>query len=172
MNTNRSISIFLFFLAIHSLVACTDPEAIDYPRPAYNDSAANAAAAAGMNPAGQVPGQLPGQPGAQQAALNGPAPKINPAHGQPGHRCDIAVGAPLDGSAPAPQVAGKPVVTQNPVQLSPTISQVSTTPVDANPVATPDNPVNTDKPGPSNAPETPAKPESPAPDGAAQPDKP
>lgn len=26
---------------------------------------------------------------------------VNPAHGQPGHRCDIAVGAPLDGSAPA-----------------------------------------------------------------------
>ena len=30
----------------------------------------------------------------------------NPPHGQPGHRCDIAVGAPLDGSSPvkiAPQ---------------------------------------------------------------------
>lgn len=25
-------------------------------------------------------------------------PKLNPPHGQPGHRCDIAVGAPLDGS--------------------------------------------------------------------------
>lgn len=25
---------------------------------------------------------------------------LNPAHGQPGHRCDIPVGAPLDGSAP------------------------------------------------------------------------
>jgi hypothetical protein len=29
---------------------------------------------------------------------------LNPAHGQPGHRCDIAVGAPLN-SAPAPTVA-------------------------------------------------------------------
>ena len=27
--------------------------------------------------------------------------KINPAHGQPGHRCDLAVGAPLDGTANA-----------------------------------------------------------------------
>jgi len=27
---------------------------------------------------------------------------LNPAHGQPGHRCDIAVGAPLN-SAPAAQ---------------------------------------------------------------------
>lgn len=25
-----------------------------------------------------------------------PAGNLNPAHGQPGHRCDIAVGAPLD----------------------------------------------------------------------------
>ena len=29
------------------------------------------------------------------------APGMNPAHGQPGHRCDIAVGAPLNGKAPA-----------------------------------------------------------------------
>jgi hypothetical protein len=28
--------------------------------------------------------------------LSGAKPKINPAHGQPGHRCDIAVGAPLN----------------------------------------------------------------------------
>jgi|SRR5690554_425263 len=27
--------------------------------------------------------------------------KLNPPHGEPGHRCEIAVGAPLDGSAPA-----------------------------------------------------------------------
>ena len=25
---------------------------------------------------------------------------LNPAHGQPGHRCDLAVGAPLNGSKP------------------------------------------------------------------------
>ena len=38
---------------------------------------------------------------------------INPAHGQPGHRCDIAVGAPLpSGNAPAVPV----------VQVSPQIS--------------------------------------------------
>ena len=30
-------------------------------------------------------------------AATGP---VNPAHGQPGHRCDIAVGAPLNGAAP------------------------------------------------------------------------
>ena len=38
---------------------------------------------------------------AQQPATDGSV-ALNPAHGQPGHRCDIAVGAPLN-SAPAAQ---------------------------------------------------------------------
>ncbi len=38
------------------------------------------------------------------------APGINPAHGQPGHRCDISVGAPLN-SAPA-----KPAITTVPAK--------------------------------------------------------
>jgi hypothetical protein len=42
------------------------------------------------------------------AGSKGEAPKLNPAHGQPFHRCDIAVGAPLDGSGPAPAPAPAP----------------------------------------------------------------
>ena len=38
------------------------------------------------------------------------APGMNPAHGQPGHRCDISVGAPLN-SAPA-----KPAITTTPTK--------------------------------------------------------
>lgn len=42
-------------------------------------------------------------PPAQAAPANGGAVgAVNPPHGEPGHRCDISVGAPLDGSA-APQ---------------------------------------------------------------------
>lgn len=37
----------------------------------------------------------------QTATPAGQPPKLNPPHGQPFHRCEIAVGAPLDGSAPA-----------------------------------------------------------------------
>ena len=37
----------------------------------------------------------------------------NPPHGQPGHRCDIAVGAPLDGSSPVKASA----TPSNPVQI-------------------------------------------------------
>ena len=29
--------------------------------------------------------------------------KVNPAHGLPGHRCDLPVGAPLEGTASTPQ---------------------------------------------------------------------
>lgn len=40
----------------------------------------------------------------------GSAPATNPPHGQPGHRCDLAVGAPLPGATPsaAPPVASAP----------------------------------------------------------------
>ena len=49
------------------------------------------------------------------------APGMNPPHGQPGHRCEIAVGAPLNSApkaAPAPGKMTKPV----------TISSATTTP--------------------------------------------
>lgn len=48
------------------------------------------------------------------AATAKTAPGMNPPHGQPGHRCDIAVGAPLN-SAPA--------ATPAPVQVTPTAKQ-------------------------------------------------
>lgn len=48
---------------------------------------------------------------------------INPAHGQPGHRCDIAVGAPLN-SAPTQQVQATQGQT---VQVNPTQQNVVTT---------------------------------------------
>jgi hypothetical protein len=63
-------------------------------------------------------------------AASGGAAGKNPAHGQPGHRCDIAVGAPLD-SKPAP----KPATINN------TTPQVAATP--ANPPVSPQAPVVT-----------------------------
>lgn len=41
-------------------------------------------------------------PAANPNTVLGDNKGLNPAHGQPGHRCDIAVGAPLN-SAPAQQ---------------------------------------------------------------------
>lgn len=49
---------------------------------------------------------------------------LNPAHGQPGHRCEIAVGAPLS-SAPAKAIATQQVVTTQP---TPKVTQPAATP--------------------------------------------
>lgn len=50
--------------------------------------------------------------------------KLNPAHGQPGHRCDISVGAPLD-SKPAPATA-QPAIVNTTQQPAVTMTQVPT----------------------------------------------
>jgi hypothetical protein len=45
---------------------------------------------------------------------------LNPAHGQPGHRCDIAVGAPLNSKpASANQPASTPAVVSQTPALTP-----------------------------------------------------
>lgn len=60
------------------------------------------------SPAGQMPQPAAGgsvSPTIQEIQKSNPTPApttapasgMNPAHGQPGHRCDIAVGAPLNG---------------------------------------------------------------------------
>ena len=41
----------------------------------------------------------PAQTEAQTSNTSGTTASVNPAHGQPGHRCDIPVGAPLDQAA-------------------------------------------------------------------------
>ena len=47
-----------------------------------------------------------------QPAASLPAAGLNPAHGQPGHRCDIAVGAPLNSApAAAPAITTTPATT-------------------------------------------------------------
>ncbi|TCC94119.1 hypothetical protein EZ428_04900 [Pedobacter frigiditerrae] len=46
-------------------------------------------------------------PTAQTATVNAKGEKLNPAHGEPNHRCDIAVGAPLN-SKPTQAVVSTP----------------------------------------------------------------
>lgn len=53
---------------------------------------------------------------ADAAAPGADAPKLNPAHGLPGHRCDLAVGAPLPAGGPGTAPAQAPQTIQmNPV---------------------------------------------------------
>jgi hypothetical protein len=49
-----------------------------------------------------------------------PTTRLNPPHGQPGHRCDIAVGKPLDGKASTPTTTTLPSALPN--LTSPTIT--------------------------------------------------
>ena len=50
----------------------------------------------------------------------GENPRINPAHGQPGHRCDLAVGAPLVNANGTPvPVAGPQNMNASPAQQQP-----------------------------------------------------
>jgi hypothetical protein len=70
------------------------------------------------------------------------APRINPPHGEPGHRCEVAVGAPLDspvGTQPSPFVSIFPQA-QTSSNIAPAISNhepfVSIVPQDANATAT------------------------------------
>lgn len=48
---------------------------------------------------------------------------LNPAHGQPGHRCDITVGAPLNSPV---QNTASPQVQSSPVTTTPVIQQQAT----------------------------------------------
>jgi hypothetical protein len=64
------------------------------------------------------------------AGSAGAAPTVNPPHGQPYHRCDIAVGAPLN-SAPAPKPQTATPQTQTPpppVQVTQPAPQVQSAP--------------------------------------------
>lgn len=67
-----------------------------------------------------LPQKLPANTAAQATPVavsstqNTAGKKLNPKHGEPGHRCDIAVGAPLDAkpAALATSINSQPVVTK------------------------------------------------------------
>ncbi|MCW3113143.1 MAG: putative lipoprotein [Segetibacter sp.] len=72
------------------------------------------------------------------AALPGVA--LNPAHGQPGHRCEVAVGAPLNAPAPPQQV--QPVNNILPQQQKPAATYPSAVPGTSSPSSVGLNPAH------------------------------
>lgn len=68
--------------------------------------------------------QMP-SPSVVPFGVSGSGLALNPEHGKPGHRCDIAVGAPLNSpgqqpTAPAPQLTPRsPINTSGAVSLNP-----------------------------------------------------
>ncbi len=55
---------------------------------------------------------------------------LNPEHGKPGHRCDIAVGQPLNSKPTQPTTTGQKTntTTSNPVSITPTTTATKTAP--------------------------------------------
>lgn len=69
-------------------------------------------------------------PAQNMAAPVATAPGMNPPHGQPGHRCEIAVGAPLNSQPTKPTQSAQQQPANNPAAFSPPAArQQSATPV-------------------------------------------
>lgn len=78
-------------------------------QPGHREDIAVGAPIPGAVPASQpVPAAVPTAVPATASAMPVTPAGMNPPHGQPGHRCDIAVGAPLDSK---PAASTQPVVT-------------------------------------------------------------
>ncbi|MCB0770116.1 MAG: hypothetical protein KDC00_06900 [Flavobacteriales bacterium] len=100
-----SVTLMLSMLVAGCSTAEKDANAISLPEPAVP-----------VNPGAIVPDQIVDP----SAVVSDP----NPAHGEPGHRCEIPVGASLS-SAPAPGGAG-PMLTGDPgITTSPVIQSTS-----------------------------------------------
>lgn len=85
--------------------------------------AASTAPTSSVAPAPTITTSAPVITPTQPAVKTGPG--LNPAHGQPGHRCDIAVGEPLNSkpAATTPTVTSTPAVTPS-VSTTPSISPI------------------------------------------------
>lgn len=66
------------------------------------------------------------QPQNQQSYIGPKGEKLNPPHGQPGHRCDIPVGAPLNSKPAAQPAAPQQQVTQQQIVIDPQQAQQHT----------------------------------------------
>ena len=118
MNITRPINLFIVAFAV-LFVACTGQEkGTEQPTGSADTTA------------GSAPIFDPVQMAVPPATTAVADP--NPAHGQPGHRCEIPVGASLS-SAPAPGAApavvpSSPVINPAPVTIGPGTAQGTTAP--------------------------------------------
>ena len=77
------------------------------------DSNGNAVNAQQVDPAQPAQTAEPAKTAGSEAVV------LNPAHGQPGHRCDLEVGAPITGPAPATTAGVQPTANPLPAQNTP-----------------------------------------------------
>lgn len=105
-------------LSIATLISCSNSQPAENHVPLediINSMPASGNNSKPVNGTGEAPASLSGNV------------KLNPAHGQPGHRCDIPDGAPLpvDASAPQPQPQSQPqpVTISTPVQQTASVAK-------------------------------------------------
>jgi hypothetical protein len=79
------------------------------------------------NAPGTNPNTVSNQSGANIVQAAAPSGALNPAHGQPGHRCEIAVGAPLD-SKPVVTTTTTTTPSTQSAAAAPTITSTTPTP--------------------------------------------
>lgn len=96
------------------MVSCREKPASTRPSVATPQLNLPTGSPANASPNTVLPGSNPVVGGSGSAA-------VNPAHGQPGHRCDIAVGAPLPGAS---QTAS-PAIPTSTASSTPSIQPVS-----------------------------------------------
>lgn len=89
--------------------------------PGSTDAASASTSAPGMPMMGENPAMQPVQVNPQMVTTGGATGPLNPKHGEPGHRCDIPEGAPLNSK---PAAASTPA-TATTATAAPTITQVS-----------------------------------------------
>lgn len=125
----RYINFLPALILIVLTTGCGNSSSENKTTPASNSTTAPATITPNSNAATTQPVQQQTPVNIQAPVVNTPSQPVtqtvskaglNPAHGQPGHRCDISVGAPLDSKPTQPAVnTAPPVVTQ---KSAPTIS--------------------------------------------------
>ena len=103
----KKISLLLFAAAAFT-VSCKNTKATESQTKATSEATA---APAGENTA--TTAATAQNSATVTTSTDGNRPALNPAHGEPYHRCDIQVGAPLDSPAPAQNAAPQAVQPQS-----------------------------------------------------------
>ena len=130
-----------FFFCLAALISCGENEASGPEMKSAKSGLPSITPSTLPANASPLPVNAPTIPANNNAIISSSAPKLNPAHGQPGHRCDVSVGATLPaGSLPNIKPAALPSpLVNSPVQATPALQ---TKPIAAPVVAAGINPAH------------------------------
>jgi len=105
----KKLSLLLFVAAAFA-VSCKNSKSTETQVITAPEATANLS----TNPQQEVGAVTTPETAVATTSDSGQKPALNPAHGEPYHRCDIQVGAPIDSPAPAQNTAPQVVQQQAP----------------------------------------------------------